>query len=127
MHSECKNEMRDQRWEEMNKFKPDEHQKPYEHITFDDEDLCVEVRHGHIAFPMPEEGLRKLMEYDSFYTEEERRQISCRDFYENTYTTSFDENYFVRLLQFYWDVPDNEMEGRLKAYSIERLRKKAKI
>lgn len=119
------NEISPQRWDEWypddgvyGEEDLDEYQKPYEPITVEDVDLCIEVRHGCIVFPKPEDGLRKLAEYNALYTEEERRQFPRSYFYQNTFTMPFDEDYFVRFLTFYGDIPGSVME-----YYLEKVRK----
>lgn len=96
----------------------DEYEKPYEPITVDDVDICIGIQPGILRFLKPEDGLRQLAEYDSFYTERERREFPTTDFYQDTHTIPIDEAYFSRLLNYYGEVPEE-----IREYLLRKFRK----
>lgn len=94
----------------------DDYLRPYRPITVDDAALCIHVKSGNIHFLKPEDGLQKLAEYNAFYTKEDRRQFATSAYYYHTNDMPFDEEYLVRLLTYFGDVPDTVMEFQLEKF-----------
>ncbi len=94
----------------------DEYQKPYEPITAEDVDCAVEIKPGLIHFLTPEEGLKKLAEYDQQYTEEERRQFASDAYHSHTKVRELNRDYLMRIIEYYGGAPDPVKDYILRLY-----------
>ena len=94
----------------------DEYQKPYEPIPAEAVDCAVEIKPGLIHFLTPEEGLKKLAEYDQQYTEEERRQFASSDYHSHTGVRELNRDHLLRMIEYYGGAPDLVKEHILRLY-----------
>lgn len=94
----------------------DEYQKPYEPITAEAVDCAVEIKPGLIHFLTPEEGMKKLAEYDQQYTEEERRQFASYAYHLHTKVREANRDYLLRMIEYYGGAPDPVKEYILGLY-----------
>lgn len=79
-------------------------------------DFALHIKPGVIEFLTAEEGLKQYDRYVVEYEDEGVRRFAVSDYYKGEKVMQFDEEYFIRMISNFGEVPPDLKEAYLKNY-----------